>query len=128
MAGSYLLDTNLVIAILNQEDIFEERLKESKVYVSSTVLGELYYGAHKSARTSDNLQRIASFLVGYEMLACDKVTAEEYGIIKAQLEAKGHPIPENDIWIAAIARQYALTLVTRDDHFKAVDGLTVETW
>jgi tRNA(fMet)-specific endonuclease VapC len=41
---------------------------------------------------------------------------------------KGKPIPENDIWIAAIAEQHQLTLVTRDSHFQHVDGLVIEQW
>jgi tRNA(fMet)-specific endonuclease VapC len=44
------------------------------------------------------------------------------------LRAKGHPIPENDIWIAAHAQQYELTLVTRDAHFSAVEGIGIEVW
>ena len=62
------------------------------------------------------------------MLPCDTATAQQYGDIKNQLRAKGRPIPENDIWIAAIAMQYQLTLVARDGHFHEVDGLQVETW
>ena len=47
-------------------------------------------------------------------------TARHYGIIKSQLKKKGRPIPENDVWIAAIAKEYDLTLVTRDDHFSYI--------
>jgi len=49
-------------------------------------------------------------------------------VIKSQLRAKGQPIPENDIWIAATAKQPQLTLVTRDGHFQAIEGLVVEQW
>jgi len=59
---------------------------------------------------------------------CQATTAQQYGDIKNQLRAKGRPIPENDIWIAAIAMQYQLTLVARDGHFHEVDGLQVEAW
>jgi len=62
------------------------------------------------------------------VLACDTETAREYGQIKNSLRAKGKPIPENDIWIAAIAIQYDLTLVTRDGHFTEIEGLATETW
>jgi tRNA(fMet)-specific endonuclease VapC len=48
--------------------------------------------------------------------------------LNQELRVKGQPIPENDIWVAAIALQHRLTLVTRDEHFKQVDGLAVETW
>jgi tRNA(fMet)-specific endonuclease VapC len=55
-------------------------------------------------------------------------TAKRYGEIKNLLRTKGRPIPENDLWIAAIAQQYDLTLVTRDPHFKSVEKLKIEVW
>ena len=58
----------------------------------------------------------------------DTNTAREYGEIKSALQAEGRLIPENDIWIAAIAQQHDLTLVTRDEHFKEVKHLKVEVW
>ena len=59
---------------------------------------------------------------------CDLETAQWYGIIKDQLRRKGRPIPDNDIWIAAIAMQYDLILVTRDSHFDEVESLQTEHW
>ncbi|TDA70360.1 MAG: type II toxin-antitoxin system VapC family toxin [Clostridia bacterium] len=56
------------------------------------------------------------------------MTAYYYGQVKAQLKVKGHPIPENDIWIAAAALQHGLTLVSRDTHFKPIEGLSLEAW
>ncbi len=55
-------------------------------------------------------------------------TAEFYSTIKAALTKKGNPIPENDIWIAATARQHNLTLVTGDGHFDKVQHLNREKW
>jgi len=94
----------------------------------SIVLGELYFGAHKSGRVEENLARIDEFAISSSILACDTDTAKEYGIIKNTVRMKGRPIPENDIWIAAIARQYGLTLVTRDAHFDEIEGLSVNIW
>jgi tRNA(fMet)-specific endonuclease VapC len=51
-----------------------------------------------------------------------------YGEIKSSLRQKGKPIPDNDIWIAASARQHSLTLVTRDAHFDEIDDLARERW
>ena len=62
------------------------------------------------------------------MLPCNTDTARIYGDIKNSLKEKGQPIPENDIWIAAIAQQYTLTLATKDIHFEAVENLKVEIW
>ena len=92
------------------------------------VLGELYYGARKSARVAANLARIDEFATSSAVLVCDTATAQEYGPIKNILRQKGRPIPENDISIAAIAQQYQLTLVSRDEHFREVDGLSVIRW
>jgi tRNA(fMet)-specific endonuclease VapC len=129
MSGRVLLDTNIVIALFAKEAAVEQHLAEAEeVFIASIVLGELYYGAQKSARVETNISRVNTFAAGSAVLVCDTATAQYYGVIKNQLRAKGTPIPENDIWIAAIARQYQLILVTRDEHFRAVDGLIVEQW
>ena len=62
------------------------------------------------------------------ILSSDADTAKRYGLIKAELKSKGKPIPENDIWIAAIAKQYDLTIVSRDHHFKEIDDLKLDEW
>jgi len=62
------------------------------------------------------------------ILPCDAETAFWYGIVKDGLRRTGQPIPENDIWIAAIALQHGLTLATRDKHFQTVENLISETW
>jgi predicted nucleic acid-binding protein len=58
----------------------------------------------------------------------DAATAEVYGQISARLSRFGVPIPQNDIWIAAIAKQAGLPLATGDKHFSEVDGLPVLLW
>ncbi len=62
------------------------------------------------------------------ILSCDAGTAFYYGRVKEELREKGKPIPENDIWVAAIALQYDLTLITRDEHFKEIAELSIESW
>jgi tRNA(fMet)-specific endonuclease VapC len=101
---------------------------DAEIFVSSTVLGELYYGARKSAHVAANLARIEQFAASVQVLNCDAATAQLYGNIRDGLRSKGRPIPENDIWIAAVALQHGLPLATRDEHFKEVDGLRVENW
>lgn len=92
--SSYLLDTNIVAAVLNQEPTIEGQLKGKSVYLCSIALGELYFGAYKSTRVSENLKRIADFVDHYPILTCDQVTAEHYGQTKLALRQKGRPIPE----------------------------------
>lgn len=116
MNGRYLLDTNIVIALFNRVNSAVERVKGvEEIFISSTVLGELYYG-------------IDRFAAGLTVLSCDRDTAREYARIKNRLRAKGRMIPDNDIWIAAVAQQHGLTLLSRDDHFQEVDGLHLLSW
>ncbi len=62
------------------------------------------------------------------ILGINADTAKFYASIKVKLYNKGRPIPENDIWISAIAVQYQLILVSRDEHFKEIDDLKLEVW
>ena len=62
------------------------------------------------------------------LLLPDAKTAQVYGEVKAGLSRIGKSIPENDVWIAAVARQHDLPLVTRDGHFDHVQDLTVLAW
>ena len=129
MSGRYLLDTNIVIALFANDASVTERLKEAEeVFVPSIVLGELYYGAQKSRRVEENEARIDEFAARNVVLSCDAETARRYGEVKNGLRQKGYPIPENDIWIAAIALRNDLTLVARDTHFGEVETLQVEAW
>jgi tRNA(fMet)-specific endonuclease VapC len=123
-----LLDTNVVIAFLGGERAVTARIPQTGFVLSSTVLGELYYGARKSARAATNLSHIDELAASAAVLPCDDVTAQYYGKIKDGLRRKGHPIPENDIWIAAVAMQYGLPVATRDAHFNEVEALLVENW
>ena len=130
MTGSgILIDTNIVIALFGGDAAVKSRFSAApNVWLSATVIGELYYGARNSGRLAENLRRVEEFAAFSAILSCDGGTAAHYGQIKASLRAKGTPIPENDIWIAATARQHNLTLVSRDAHFNHVDGLDVAAW
>jgi len=129
MSGKYLLDTNIVIALFADESAVKESLGNAQeVFIPGVVIGELFYGAHKSARAKENLARIDEFASSNLVLGCDTETARIYGDVKNALRVKGHPIPENDIWIAAIAIQHNLTLVSRDGHFKEIENLKVVIW
>ena len=129
MSGRFLLDTNIVIALFAEEAAVLEHLAAAEdVFVPAVVLGELYYGARKSERTEANITRIEEFASSAAVLGCDAITAQQYGRIKNDLRSKGRPIPENDIWIAAVAAQHRLTVVSRDEHFTDVTDLPREVW
>lgn len=124
-----MLDTNAAIAIIEDDADMQAWLeRNSETLIPSTVVGELYFGAYKSSRVAFNVARIEEFVAGNRILPCDAETGKWYGQIKQELKSKGGPIPENDVWIAAVARQYDLTLVTRDDHFQRITLLQTESW
>jgi tRNA(fMet)-specific endonuclease VapC len=129
MSGRYFLDTSIIIALFADDTVVKDKLGEAdEVLVSSIAIGELYFGARKSGRVDENLSRIDDFASNGVVLGCDTETARQYGYIKDALRAKGRMIPENDIWIAAIALQHGLTLVSRDSHFDEVENLKTERW
>ncbi len=129
MSGKFLLDTNITIALFGKDSSVLDRLQEAEsVFVPSIVLGDLFFGAYKSTHVEENVERVNEFAIASAVISCDTGTARHYGQIKSGLRTKGRPIPENDIWIAAIARQYDLTLVSRDVHFGEVEDLKVEAW
>lgn len=129
MRGSVLLDTNIIIALLGGDAGVESALHDCEsVYLPAIALGELFYGAMRSSRAGENTSRIAEFAAASVVLACDEQTARHYGSVKTKLRSAGRPIPENDIWIASIAVQHGLTVVSRDAHFRSIDGLEILTW
>jgi len=126
VSGKYLLDTNIAIAILEKKIDFRSRLG-AEGFLNAVVLGELSFGAEKSTRVRENLDRLQHLKTVFPVFVCDEVTAGHYGRIKNVLLGKGRPIPDNDIWIAASALQHGLTLVSRDGHFKYIDGIELES-
>jgi tRNA(fMet)-specific endonuclease VapC len=105
MTGKLLLDTNAVISIFANDPALRACLSSAaEVFISSIVLGELYYGARKSSRVAQNLQKITELAARSAVLGCDAATAQCYGEIKDSLRVKGRPIPENDIWIGLCLR------------------------
>jgi len=129
MSGRVLADTNILIALFAGDPEIMDRLqKQQEVFLCVPVLGELRYGALASIRVAQNLARLDELARTLLVLDCDRGTAASYAAVKNRLRGKGTPIPENDVWIAALAQQHELTLVTRDSHFDAVEGLSLELW
>lgn len=128
---SYLLDTNTVIAVLNDPASKPSlRLRTHaphEVAVSSIVMHELYYGAFKSAPSNKNVPLVDA--LQFEALAFDREDARHAGDIRAALARVGTPIGPYDILIAGQARARELILVTSNvREFSRVEGLLIENW
>ncbi len=129
MHGRYLLDTNVVIGVLNRNiDLEPRRGTRIEILLCLTVVGELLFGAAKSKQYEANRQRVERLLEICPVIPQDLETARCYGELKARLQQMGQPIPENDIWIAACALQHDLILATNDHHFDRIEDLRVEAW
>jgi tRNA(fMet)-specific endonuclease VapC len=127
--NKFLLDTNAIIALQREDAALIALLNTAtNVFIPIFAVGELYFGVHKSTRVEENRKRLASFLADRVILHADLTSADVYGLIRQQLRGKGRPIPENDIWIAALAIQHDLTLMTSDAHFSEVDALDTRDW
>ena len=129
MAGDVLLDTNIVIALWDRDPTVTAGIASAdSVRVPVVVLGELFYGALHFGRPEANVARVQAFASACDVTAPDLETSLSYGHIKHGLRVAGKPLPENDIWIAALALQHNWALVTRDQHFSAIAGLAVIAW
>jgi tRNA(fMet)-specific endonuclease VapC len=104
-----------------------DRISERPFY-SVIVVGELEYGAFHSSRPKKNLKRLWSFLKQGTILDVSRVTARRNAHIRQDLAAKGKPIPEADIWIAATCLENDFALLSDDQHFKQVPKLKCFNW
>lgn len=129
----YLLDTNACIRILNNSStkVVTRYAAESPatIRLCSIVKAELFFGARKNSNTAKVLQSLQRFFEPLAALPFDDGAAEEYGMIRAELERAGTPIGGNDLLIAAIGRRHDATVVTHNvGEFRRVVGLRVEDW
>jgi len=133
---NYLLDTNAVVALLrNKPARVRERYREAEksgdyLAVSSIVLFELWYGAEKSSRVKENIERLRVLISGdLDLLDFDDQDAQTAGRVRAALEKTGTPIGAYDLLIAGQALRRGLTVVTANtSEFSRVAGLSWEDW
>lgn len=132
MSSPYLLDTNILIAALKGRPEVQQRLETlslTVIHLSAIVLGELEFGAEKSAYGERNRARLAALVQRLPLVGIDHVTTRHYAKIRAVLELQGTPIGANDTWIAAQALAINATLVTDNEReFSRVPGLQLENW
>jgi tRNA(fMet)-specific endonuclease VapC len=133
MEPRYLLDTNICIYIRQRrpDEVLRRfrKLRPGEAVLSVITYGELLYGAAKSQRRVAALERLRELVNLLPALSLPETAAEAYGTIRAELEAKGEMIGNNDLWIAAHALASGLTLVTNNEReFHRVRGLKMQNW
>ena len=133
---TYLLDTNVCIALINGKPAAVRKRfqrvvqKGARVSVSTIVAFELWYGVAKSSQKEGNTNRLEIFLSGpLSLLPFDEEDAKAAGKVRAEIEAAGRPIGAYDLLIAGQALRHKMTLVTANTkEFQRVPGLAFEDW
>jgi len=121
------LDTNIAVDVLNGKSAVIELLQQfESICLPVTVSGELLFGAKNSANRARNEPRYQAFITSCVLLDINALVADTYAEVRLQLKQAGRPIPENDIWIAALCITYDVPLVSRDQHFEYVTGLQLQ--
>ena len=129
IGNKILLDTNIVIKVFEGNQLIASKIdKLQGFYIPAIVLGKLHVGINRVVNKAKHLKMLHKFLALSTVIAIDEETAKYYGEIIAMLYKKERPIPINDAWIAAIAKQHAFILVTRDKHFNEIKDLMIENW
>lgn len=129
---TYMLDTNICIYVMKNypadlQDKFNSLAEQ--ICISSITLGELHYGAEKSARRADNLTAIEHFVARLDVLPFDAKAAAHYGQVRAELERPGTPCGPHDMQIGGHARSEGLIVVTNNiREFNRMPGIRVENW
>ena len=123
-----LIDTNIYsYALRGDDDVVEVLRKAEQIGFSVISIGELLSGFKGGGREQENREELEKFLDSPRVVvySVDEDTSEFYAEILNNLREIGRPVPTNDIWIAAVAFQNGLKLFTKDNHFKAIAGLSL---
>ena len=129
----YMLDTNMCSYIIKERPVsvlqhFQELNMES-ICISIVSYAELMYGVERSSSKRINHSVIRDFTRYLDVISWDIGAADEYAVLRTDLEAKGTPIGAMDMMIAAHSKSLNTVLVTNNQkHFMKVKGLLIENW
>lgn len=124
-----ILATNALSAFIDGDAVVGDILrKQDRVAIPVIVLGEFRYGIASSRHRESYEAWLESQLPNFEVLAITDETTFSYVRVRMDLKRAGRPIPANDAWIAALALQHRLPVLSRDLHFQAVSGIDRLSW
>jgi predicted nucleic acid-binding protein len=124
-----ILDTNAVSGLLEGHPTLEALLaREIRHELPVIVIGEYRYGLARSRLRRRLLPLFEQLIRESTVLPVTTATAAAYATVREALRSQGTPIPENDVWISALAIEHHLDIVSRDTDFDQVPGIRRRTW
>jgi len=124
-----ILDTNALSAFADGAAGVGDVLRvQARVAVPVIVLGEFRYGIAQSRHRATYEAWLESQTPHFEVLPVTEETAVAYAALRLELKRLGKPIPANDAWIAALALQHHMPVLSRDEHFDGIAGLRRQGW
>ncbi len=119
-----ILDTNALSAWADGNAAMRPVLSSApRLVLPAVVIGEYLFGVLQSRYRQRYEQWLAANLPTIEVATIGYATAREYAVVRRELKERATPIPANDAWIAALARQHHLPIVSNDTHFDCVPGI-----
>jgi len=124
-----LLDSNAISVLAAGDEALTETIEQApRLCVAIISVGEYHYGLTQSKHQAELSEWLEAFLQRAEILSIGRATLPHYAEVRRQLKKDATPIPANDCWIAAIAKEHRLAIVSRDKHFDSVKGVRRITW
>ncbi len=124
-----ILDTNALSAVAD-DDPAAVRLfsNAATIELPAIVLGEYRFGIAQSRRRKEYEKWLQELVAATRLLPVDQETTSHYAQVRAELKKAGKPIPSNDLWIAALCRQYRLPLMSQDTSLRCRPALKRIGW
>ncbi len=124
-----ILDTNALSAVADNEPAAVRIFGQAaSIELPVIALGEYRFGIAQSRRRGEYEKWLGELIAATRVLGVDQETSRHYAEMRAELKKAGHPVPSNDLWIASLARQHRLSLMSQDRHFDAVRDLQRVGW
>jgi len=124
-----ILDTNAISALAeNNKALIGLVQTAPRISVTIISLGEYFFGISQSRHRVELEAWMDVFLSNVDVLLLEQKTLIFYADVRERLKKAGTPIPANDCWIAALAKQHRLPIVSQDRHFDSVNGIVRIGW
>jgi predicted nucleic acid-binding protein len=124
-----MFDTNALSAFVDGDPVVGDILRQqARAAIPVIVLGEFRYGIMGSRHRPSYEQWLENHLPDFDVLSVTADTTVAYAALRVELRKAGRPIPANDAWIAALAMEHGLPVLSRDTHFDVIPGLQRIGW